>query len=294
MNESDYKEIILEFKDVIQSDISLIQEFLIAKPPEANKWNFGHVLIIGGSEGKCGAVMLCSRAAFRTGCGLLTAFLPEAATFPLLSTLPEAMTVSRENKANTIFTDLLKYDAIGFGPGVGIDNDSSGMLYHLLNHYHQPLVIDADGLSILSENRNWYKLLKDNIVLTPHIFEFDRLTRVHESDTERFRTQLNFSTENRVFVLLKGQHTSITTPEGKIFFNTTGNSGMATAGSGDVLTGVITSLCAQGYSPEKAAILGAYLHGYAGDMAAVKFSKTSMIASDIIECITDFFIKFER
>jgi hydroxyethylthiazole kinase-like uncharacterized protein yjeF len=294
MNEKDYNNIKLEYKEAIHSDPDSIVKLIKPRAPEAYKGIFGHALIIAGSEGKAGASILSSNAVMRTGCGLLTAFVPETAVSPLLCSLPEAMVVSRESKDIAVLSSLSKYDAIGFGPGVGLDDESAGMLLHLLNHYHQSLVIDADGLNLLSENRDWYKLLNGNIILTPHSFEFDRLTQTHQSDAERIRTQVDFSKEHKVIVLLKGSHTSITTPEGQLYFNTTGNSGMATAGSGDVLTGVITSLCAQGYTPEMAAVLGAYLHGYAGDCAAIKYSKTSMIASDIIQCLSDFFIKYEK
>jgi hydroxyethylthiazole kinase-like uncharacterized protein yjeF len=167
------------------------------------------------------------------------------------------------------------------------------LLLHVLKDIKLPLVIDADGLTLLSQNPAWYSFLANNMVLTPHAGEFDRLTRKHASPFERFKTQLQFSKTYNVNLLLKGRYTSITTPGGKVYFNTTGNNGMATAGSGDVLTGIITSLLAQGYTAEDAAVLGAYLHGYAGDVMAEKRSRTSLIASDIIEGIGGFFKDFE-
>ena len=155
------------------------------------------------------------------------------------------------------------------------------------------MVIDADGITLLSRNKDWYGLLNPNIILTPHPGEFDRLTHKHNSGYERFMKQLEFSKNYNVNILLKGHYTSITTPSGAAYFNSTGNNGMATAGSGDVLTGIISSLLAQGYSPAHATSMGAYLHGFAGDSAALENSKTSMIASDIINGIPAFFKQFE-
>ena len=258
----------------------------------AHKAVFGHALIIAGSEGKIGAAILTAKAALRTGCGLLTAWVPSNAVIPLLSALPEAMTMVRDDSAQINIPSLERFNAIGFGPGVGMQAGNS--LWQLLENYPHPLVIDADGLTLLSQHRDTYQLLSPHMILTPHPGEFDRLTRSHVSVFERCKTQLAFSKQYHVTVLLKGRHTSITTPEGKIYFNATGNNGMATAGSGDVLTGIITSLLAQGYTTETAAVTGAYLHGYAGDRAAERVSKSSMIASDIIEGISSFFLAFEK
>lgn len=272
-----------------QKDIS---NLIRPRDPAAHKGTFGHALLIAGSEGKTGASVLACKAALRSGCGLVTALVPASAEIPLLCTLPEAMMIVRQDDQAGSVIDLSKFQAIGFGPGVGMKADN--MLFHLLKETLQPVVIDADGLTLLSINPAWYQLLGSNKILTPHGGEFDRLTKNHKSAFERFKTQLQFSKTYQVNVLLKGRHTSITTPSGKVFFNITGNSGMATAGSGDVLTGIITSLLAQGYSAQTAAVLGAYLHGYAGDKAAHTKSKTSMMASDIIDGIPQFFKQFEK
>lgn len=266
----------------------------LIKPRElaAHKGLFGHALLIAGSEGKTGAAILTSKAALRAGCGLLTAWVPSNAVIPLLSALPEAMTAVRDDSTQIDIPALERFNAIGFGPGVGMQ--AGNALFQLLENNQLPLVIDADGLTLFSQHRDKYTLLAPHIILTPHPGEFDRLTQLHVSVFERCKTQLAFSKQYRVTILLKGRHTSITTPEGKIFFNATGNNGMATAGSGDVLTGIITSLLAQGYTTETAAVMGAYLHGYAGDRAAEYVSKTSLIASDIIEGISAFFLAFEK
>lgn len=266
----------------------------LIKPRElaAHKGVFGHALIIAGSEGKSGAAILTAKAALRTGCGLLTAWVPSNAVIPLLSALPEAMTAVRDDSIQIDIPSLERFTAIGFGPGVGMQ--AGNTLFRLLENDRHPLVIDADGLTLFSLHRDKYTLLAPHIVLTPHPGEFDRLTKPHVSVFERCKTQLAFSKQYHVTVLLKGHYTSITTPEGKIFFNATGNNGMATAGSGDVLTGILTSLLAQGYTTETAAVMGAYLHGYAGDRAVERISKTSLIASDIIEGISSFFLAFEK
>ncbi|HEX7692433.1 MAG TPA: NAD(P)H-hydrate dehydratase [Sediminibacterium sp.] len=244
-----------------------------------HKHDFGHTCIIAGSEGKGGAAILCARAALRTGCGLVTAWVPKNVQQALLVALPEAMTLVRDPQENVV-PDLARFQSVGFGPGVGMDAGS--ILVRLLQE-NCPLVIDADGITLLSQNRELYPLLSERIVLTPHAGEFDRMTHAHASVWERVHTQIRFSRQYQVTVLLKGRYTSVTSPDGKIFFNTTGNSGMATAGSGDVLTGIVASLLAQGYELPDAAVMAAYLHGTAGDMAAARISSAGLIASDIAE-----------
>ena len=270
----------------------------IIKPRDsfAHKGTFGHALIIAGSKGKIGASILSGEAALKTGCGLLTMQIPSSGVEAMHSSLPEAMVIadSHADKITDKVNDTTRYNAIGFGPGIDKHKETSDVLKLVIQNASQPLIIDADGLNILSENLTWIQFLNGSTILTPHPGEFDRLTHKHVSGIERFKTQLEFSKKNGVYMILKGHHTSITTPSGMAFFNTTGNNGMATGGSGDVLTGIITSLCAQGYSPLHACLLGVYLHGYAGDCAAAVESKTSMIASDIIEHIPDFFLAFEK
>lgn len=273
-------------------DEEMIRKAVRPRDPAGHKGTFGHVFIIAGSEGRTGAAILCCKAALRSGCGLLTAWVPAAAQAALLTTLPEAMTIVREATVDTMLTAMENFSAIGFGPGVGMN--ASTILAELLAHKKQPLVIDADGLTLLSQAKECYELLSPQVILTPHPREFDRLTKEHRSAFERLQTQLSFSRQYSVYVLLKGRYTTVTTPAGNIYFNSTGNDGMATAGSGDVLTGIISSLLAQGYTPEIAAVLGAYLHGYAGDMAAEIHSRTSLIASDIIEGVEGFFREFEN
>jgi NAD(P)H-hydrate epimerase len=174
------------------------------------------------------------------------------------------------------------FSAIGIGPGLGTEPGSQEAFYNFLSECKKPVVIDADALNILSLNKKWLSLLPAGTVLTPHPKEFERLAGKTDNGFIRLKKQIEFSRDHNCIVVLKGAHTSITTPDGKILFNSTGNPGMATAGSGDVLTGIILSLLAQGYTSENSAVLGVYLHGLAGDIAAGESCYESIIASDII------------
>jgi len=282
----------MEQPSFLNIDEQLIQNLIIPRPAEGHKGTFGHTLIIAGSTGTTGAAMLSAKAALHTGCGLLTVHIHKKAETALLCQLPEAMLSPR--RKGKLHLELTRYNAIGFGPGVGVNEDSARLLLSLLENYRKPLVIDADGIMLLAQHKDWYHLLTQQMILTPHPKEFDRLTQEHTSAEDRFNTQLQFSKNHRVIVVLKGHRTTITFPDGRVYRNTTGNNGMATGGSGDVLTGILASLCAQGYTTHDAALLGTYLHGFAGDAAARKLSATSMIASDIIAGITDFFRQYER
>lgn len=269
-----------------------IEKHIQARAKFGHKGTYGHVLILAGSEGKIGAAILSAKAALKSGCGLLSVCIPAQGSTAVHAAFPEAMLIPQEKFVETI--DLSIYKAIGFGPGIGTSAEAKEMLIFLLRNYKGKIVIDADGLNMLSQDKKLLDLLGKNCILTPHPGEFDRLTQNHSTGFERYKSQLAFSEKYQVILVLKGHHTSITTPEGISYFNSTGNNGMATAGSGDVLTGIITALCAQGYSCENAAIIGVYLHGFAGDCAADKYSKTSMIASDIIENIGFFFQGVEK
>jgi len=174
------------------------------------------------------------------------------------------------------------FNAIGIGPGIGTEKDTANVLKRLLQDTKAKLVIDADGLNILSENKTWLSFLPKGTILTPHPKEFERLVGSWENSFERMELQQEFSKKYGVVVACKGAHTTITTPSGQIFFNSTGNAGMATAGSGDVLTGIILGLLAQGYAPETAAVMGVWLHGAAADRALEAQAKESLIATDII------------
>jgi hydroxyethylthiazole kinase-like uncharacterized protein yjeF len=252
---------------------------------DGHKKTFGHVLVVGGSEGKCGAPMLTSKAALRSGCGLVTAYVPDKASQALLCVAPEIMSISQErNKFESI--DLETVDSFAFGPGLGTDSVANDMLDHLLfASKSKPLVIDADGLNLLSLDRTKLSLLTQYHVLTPHLGEFSRLMCEHFDSLQIFQQAHEFAIEYGVNLVLKGKNSKVFTYDGQVFENTTGNSGMATAGSGDVLTGIIASLCAQGYPPNLAACIGVYLHGLAGDIAVKHQSEASLMASDIVEAL---------
>ena len=260
-----------------------------------HKGNFGHGLLVSGSLGKMGAAVMGAEAALRTGIGLITCHIPSSGSVIVQSSLPEAMVIvdKSENQISEVGkTDI--FSAVGVGPGLGTEPKSQIALFSLLSECKKPMVIDADALNILSLNKEWLSLLPKGTILTPHPKEFERLAGKTDTGFDRMKRQIEFSKENNCIVVLKGAHTSVTTPEGKVMFNSTGNPGMAKGGSGDVLTGIILSLLAQGYTPENAAVTGVYLHGLAGDIAADELCFESIIASDIINCIGKAFNTIRR
>lgn len=261
-----------------------IRNSLIKRKKFAHKGNFGHSLLIAGSYGKMGAAVLASKACLKSGVGLLTTHIPKVGYDIMQTAIPEAMiSFSGSENEITTFPEYENYSAIGIGPGIGVSRIIQNELKKFLQNCKLPLVLDADALNNLSENKSLLKLLPANSILTPHPKEFDRLTKEHISGYERFLTQKEFSKKFNVILILKGANTSISCPDGNCYFNSTGNSGMASAGSGDVLTGIILSLLSQGYSAVNAAKIGVYIHGLAGDIALSKESVESLIASNIID-----------
>jgi NAD(P)H-hydrate epimerase len=245
----------------------------------SHKGNFGKILLIGGSPGKMGALVLACKAALRTGSGLVTGLLDKKERSILQIAIPEAMVIWDE------LPDLTSFDAIGIGPGWGV-LERKDFFQKLLKEYKKPIVIDADGLNLLSLHRDLISFLPPFSILTPHVGEFDRLmARTSMDHLERLKLATEFAQEHQVILLLKGAHTVISLPDGRQLFNSTGTQYMATGGSGDVLTGMITSFLGMGCSPENAAILGVFHHGLAGELAGKKFRR-SLIASDIIEEIS--------
>lgn len=260
----------------------------------SHKGTYGHAFLIAGSYGKMGASVLASRACLRAGAGLLTCHIPQQGTEIMQISVPEAM-ISID-LSETVFSglpDLSAYSAIGTGPGLGKQPETQQALKALLQAKPGKLVLDADALNILSENKDWYSLLPEKAILTPHPKEFERLAGKSPNSVDRQQKQVQFSTSNKVIVVLKGAHTCITFPDGSIFFNSTGNPGMATAGSGDVLTGIILGLLAQSYSPEDAARIGVFLHGLAGDLAAAELGEYALVAGDIISHLGKAFLHLE-
>lgn len=261
-----------------------IKPLIHHRSKHSHKGTFGKAAIFTGSYGKMGASVLAANGYLRGGGGLLTVMAPHCG-YPVLQTaVPEAMFESTGvDYFENVPAKLDDYDAIGFGPGLGTSKETQKSVRRLLEMYNKPMVIDADGLNILSENPELLEIIPAKSILTPHPKEFERLAGKSKNDFTRLRKIQAFAERWNCYLVLKGANTAIATPEGKIYFNSTGNPGMATGGAGDVLTGVITSLLAQGQSPFHAAILGVYLHGLAGDLAKEKVGEVSLIASDITD-----------
>lgn len=261
---------------------AVVKPILKKRSKFSHKGTYGHALLIAGSDTKTGAALLSAEACLRTGVGLLSVHLPQEASLPLMAYLPEAMLDKDKSKTHcTEINNLLQYSSIAMGPGVGKEPETANVLKKIIQEAYQPLVLDADALNILSENPTWISFLPHNTILTPHPKEFERLFGKTYNSFERLELQRDMSVKHGIIIVLKGAHTSISFPNGSCFFNSAGNPGMATAGSGDVLTGVILSLLAQHYTPEESALLGVYLHSKAADFAVEQSSEESMIASDI-------------
>jgi hydroxyethylthiazole kinase-like uncharacterized protein yjeF len=285
-------------------DIGLDRDYLIETPTSAHlirkqeaktmyvpreefthKGTYGHALLVGGSYGKMGSISLTATAAMRTGAGMATVFVPKCGYQIMQTLLPEAMVITdkAENYLSSIDFDL-DPSVIGFGVGVGQNDETLKAFEALLDKTEKPMVIDADGLNLLAANKHLLKKLPKDSVLTPHPKELERLMGSWEDDFEKLEMARTFVREHKVVLLIKGSRT-ITVTEEDIYINSTGNPGMATAGSGDVLTGVITGLISQGYDPLTAAVFGVYLHGKAGDIAVNQHSYQGLIAGDIAQHI---------
>jgi NAD(P)H-hydrate epimerase len=263
----------------------VVKSILSPREKYAHKGHFGHGLLIGGSKGMMGAAVLSARACLRAGIGLLTVHVPAIGYSIMQSNVPEAMCLCDDHDdffSGISFASLAKYDAVAIGTGLGKNKHSAEGLKKLIGDFGGSIVFDADAINLLSENKTWLEFLPPNSIFTPHLKEFERLTHSASNAFDRMNIQRKFSLRHRCTVVLKGAHSCITTPQGDCYFNTTGNPGMATAGSGDVLTGMILGLLAQGYSPAQAAIAGVFLHGRAADIALQQQSCESLIASDVI------------
>ena len=264
-------------------DDTIIQAIYRVRSRFAHKGNFGHALLLAGSTGKMGAAVLAARACLRSGAGLLSCHIPGNGLNILQTSVPEAMAIPdpHPDSVSSVVSPE-KYSAVGIGPGIGLSPESADCLKSLLDRYTQPVVIDADALNILATDKSLQERIPEGSILTPHPKEFERLAGPSQNDVDRIQKARELAARVKVVVVLKGHHTLVATPGGLCYFNNTGNAGMATAGSGDVLTGILTGLLAQGYSPVEAALLGVYLHGLAGDIAAAETSMESLIAGDIV------------
>ena len=275
------------------------EEFLQGWIKPRNKYDhkgtFGHALLIAGSYGKIGAAVLAARACLRIGTGLLTTHLPNCGYSIMQTAVPEAMVQTDQAVAHVSQIELEKsYQSIGIGCGLGQAADTLIALEHLLDQIQQPIVLDADALNLIAHQPKLFQKIPPKSILTPHPKEFERLFGKTANHFDRLNLQRERAKSLQLIIVLKGAHTSIALPDGSCYFNSTGNPGMATAGSGDVLTGVITGLLAQGYSSEKSTLLGIYLHGLAGDFAAQALGQSFMLASDIIHQLGNAFRTLEE
>lgn len=260
-------------------------QFLHRRTKFSHKGTYGHALLVAGSYGMVGAALLGAKAALRTGCGLLTVHVPSRCCDVLQISVPEAIaSLDADETAFGELPDLSRFNAVGVGPGLGRKAQTHKALSDLIENVRVPLVMDADALNIVAEE-GWLSRLPKNTIITPHPKEFDRLAGDSVSGYDRLEKQIRLSQEYGLIIVLKGANTSVSLPDGRCFFNTSGNPGMATAGSGDTLTGIILSLLAQKYTAEQAALLGVYLHGLAGDLAAEEISQESLLAGDIANYI---------
>ncbi len=263
-----------------------------------NKKDFGHVLVVAGSPTMLGACALCSLAAMRSGAGLVTAAVPKSLNLPLQKKItPVVMTLPLPQTSYGTFSlrafavikkVFLKFNAAAIGPGLGANSNTRDFVYKMVEYYTGPMVVDADALNALSRNHEVLVKARGPRILTPHSGEMARLIgkTVKYVEVNRKQTALDFACRNNCIVVFKGHRTIVASSQGEVIVNTTGNAGMATAGSGDVLTGMIAAFLAQRISPFEAARWGVYYHGKAGDLAAKTKSKVSLIATDIIDFIS--------
>ncbi len=277
-----------DFINETKTDYHVIDEVLIKdiyKPREefSHKGTYGKSILVGGSYGKIGAVLMSTLSTLRTGSGLTFTIAPKCGNVILQSKIPEAMFMdSGENYINKI--EIQEKAVYGIGPGLGKEIKTQKALLEFLENYTNPIVLDADALNILAETQK-LNLIPKNSVITPHPLEFERLFGKTENSFERLELAKQKAEELQIFIVLKDHHTAVVTPCRKVFYNITGNSGIAKGGSGDVLTGILTSLISQKYEIEEACIFGVWLHGKAGDFAAKEFSKEAMLPTDLIDKI---------
>ena len=274
---------------------SLVRSLLMDRNAFAHKGQMGHALIVAGSYCMAGAAVLAAKACLRSGTGKVTVNTPRR-NIPILQiSVPEAIVQSGNDE--TIFTDMVEtddFDAMGIGPGLGQSEQTAVALISQLRRAQCPIVADADALNILAHHRAWMQQLPKGIILTPHPKEFDRLEGHSADSYERLTKARNLAERIQGYVIVKGHYTAICLPDGHIVFNPTGNGGMATAGSGDVLTGIITGLLARGYKQAEACVVGVYLHGLAGDLAAQELGEESLLASDIVNYLPKAFKRLKE
>lgn len=298
-------------KEIIILDIGLDGEFIQNAPSNhylvekadafrryrpvssyAHKGTQGHALVIGGSYGKTGALCLAAKAALKSGCGLVTGYLPKCGYGIIQTFLPEAMAITNGEEHIEEISFGIHANAIGVGPGMGQEPETQQALYRFLKNNTVPLVVDADALNILSYNKEWLRLLPENTIITPHPKELERLIGPWADDFEKIEKLTAFSKAYRLIVVAKDACTLIISGD-SVYINSTGNAALATGGSGDVLTGIITGLLAQSYNPADAAVFGVYLHGLAADVAVPETGVQAFTASSLLDYLGKAYLEIE-
>ena len=260
-----------------------VRPLLQPRNPFAHKGEMGHALLIAGSYGMGGAAILAAKACLRAGAGKVTVHTPRGNNLIMQVAVPEAVVqLDREETAFSEPVETEDYDALAIGPGLGMSEGAAIAMIAQLRRSQCPIVADADALNQLSNHRAWMQQLPQGMIMTPHPKEFDRMAGRCTDSFERLSKAVEMAKRQQIYIILKGHHSALCLPDGHVLFNSTGNAGMATAGSGDVLTGIVTALLAKGHPQADACLLGMYLHGLAGDLAARELGEESLVASDII------------
>ncbi len=276
-----------------------VREKLQPLDPFINKYDNGTLYLIAGSYGMMGAAILAARGAQRIGTGLVTVHGPASANTIMQTSCPEALfEADSSDLCTTMINAKHRFSVIALGPGMGTSDETIDAVDHFLKNYHKPCLLDADALNCIAKRPMLLRRIPKGSIITPHTGEFDRLFRRTIADgitdEERLKTAISASRTYNITIVLKGHYTMTVRPDGKVYINSSGNPGMATAGSGDVLTGVISGLISQGYSPDTSVWMGVFIHGHAGDMASAKHGEQSVIASDIVDNLSAAIVDIKR
>ncbi|MEG1728628.1 MAG: NAD(P)H-hydrate dehydratase [Bacteroidaceae bacterium] len=276
-------------------DSALAKALLKVRNKFAHKGTFGHTLLIAGSYGMAGAAILSAQACLRSGVGKLTLHTPKTNS-PLIQQSVPCAVIHHDTNAEhfTEAVDSSPYQSVAIGPGLGLHPDTAIAFIEQVRHTAVPLVIDADGLNIFAGHHSWLQQMPKNTIITPHPKELQRLLDNAQDSFETLRAARAMAKRQSIYVIIKGHHTAICCPDGHVYFNTTGNAGMATAGSGDVLTGILGGLLAQGYGQKDACLLGCYLHGLSGDIAARDLGEEGLIATDLVDYLPKAFLELRQ
>ncbi len=275
-------------------DKDLVKNIIHPRKKDSHKGDYGYAGLIAGSKGMMGAAVLSAKTFMRSGGGKLSCHIPALGYVIMQIAVPEVMCVVEDGEDYiTNVSNVERYNTLAIGPGLGRAEAHRNLLSNVFDHFKKPVVIDADALNVLALNKELFEKIPFWSILTPHHKEFERLFGTVSGSEERHALAIQMAKQLNVIIVVKGPNTFIATPAGKSYSNTTGNPGMATGGTGDVLTGVITGFLAQGFTPEDAAVMGVYLHGLAGDIAASQCSQQALIASDVINFLGNAFLQLQ-